>query len=95
MDNTYSFVVHFEGLGFYAKKQPNYYWAFTSDWKKANEYATVKGATALIDRASKIEKYARHQPTIRRVVLTRVLAPIAVEPERPKYRYFNGKKVTD
>jgi len=38
------YVVHFEGLGYYAEQQPNYSWSFTDDITKAKLYKTVKGA---------------------------------------------------
>jgi len=43
------YVLHFEGLGYYAARQPNYEWSFTKDINLAKFYKTTKG---IIDRAS-------------------------------------------
>ena len=92
---AYSFIVHFDGLGFYAREQPNYKWSFTSDWKKANEYSSAKNATVLIKRASEISGYAGHRGSIRKIALARVLVDGEIEQVKPKFQYFQGKKVTD
>ena len=93
--NTYSFIVHFDGLGFYARQQPNYGWSFTPDWKDAREYTSAKTATDLITRASEVRAYKTHKGVIRRIALTRVLVDGEVEQVKPKFQYFQGRKVSD
>ena len=44
MTTTYAYVVHFEPVGYYAKNQPHYEWAFTEDINKALVYVTKEAA---------------------------------------------------
>lgn len=46
------YLVHFDGLGYYAAKQPNYEWSFTHDMNEAQMYKTIKKAQDRIDHNS-------------------------------------------
>ena len=59
--NEKKYVVFFEGKGFYADNQPNYFWSYTQDLSKAKKYNSLRGASIRAKNALDAREHIFHQ----------------------------------